>query len=70
MRLVNTNHIELSERNLVALLQDYRRNGSTNIRRYDEEAGEHITVSVRPDSDHYGDREPGWMPFDEASLKA
>ena len=63
MKLVTTNNIEISRRNLEALAWALANTNDASISRYDEN-GNRIVLTVVEDDEHYGDRTPGNMPFD------
>ena len=68
MKLIGENQIELSRRNLEALLWALANvPRDAVLSRYDED-GTFMRVRVVEDSEHYGEREAGPMPFDTDRL--
>ncbi len=51
MKLIGTNHIEMSEANLRALLADFERRGETSVLKVID--GDRIRVSVVRNENHY-----------------
>ena len=57
-------HIELSRRNLLALLHKLEKPGSARLISIEGEDGFELWVAAAPDEVHYAGREPGRMSQD------